>query len=381
MDLSTLQHLFTNHKESFLFGRYIYNDDILPLIKKHQEKFYVEEIGTSVLGEKIQAIKIGAGPKKIFMWSQMHGNESTTTKAVFDLCNVFANSTSDEVKTILNGCTIAIIPMLNPDGAKAYTRTNANNKDLNRDAQDLTQPESRALRNFFERFQPDFCFNLHGQRTIFSAGKNNYPSTVSFLAPAQDPECSITNTRKKAMDIIVKMNDILQQQIPNQVGIYDDAFNLNCVGDTFQNLNVPTILFEAGHYTNDYQREKTREFIFQSFFVALNYMASGDIAGNNYGLYSKIPLNHKCFYDIIIRNAVVKNHKMDVAIQYQEKLILNTIEFLPIVEKISCLDEFFGHKEVDANGNRVLTINAKEVHDGYENDFVLINNEKFSLKV
>lgn len=381
MDLSTLQHLFKNHKESLLIGRYIFSGHILPIIKKHQEKFHVEVIGTSVLGENIHAIKIGTGPKKIFMWSQMHGNESTTTKAVFDLCNVFANSTSDEVKNILNNCIIAIIPMLNPDGAKAYTRTNANNIDLNRDAQVRTQPESVVLRTYFDEFQPHFCYNLHGQRTIFGAGNSNHSATVSFLAPAQDQNCSITDTRKKAMDIIVTMNENLQQQIPDQVGIYDDAFNLNCVGDAFQSLDVPTILFEAGHYANDYQRERTREFIFQSLLVALDYVASKDIKGSNYGLYAKIPQNQKCFYDIIIRNTVVNNQITDVAIQYQEKLIDNSIEFLPIVEKISSLKEFFGHKEVDANGNRVLTVEEQEVYEGYENDFILLNYELFSLKV
>jgi murein tripeptide amidase MpaA len=36
--------------------------------------------------------------------------------------------------------------MLNPDGAKTYTRENANKVDLNRDSQDLTQPESKILR-------------------------------------------------------------------------------------------------------------------------------------------------------------------------------------------------------------------------------------------
>ncbi len=381
MDINTLKHLFKKYKESILFGRYIFGGIILPLIKKNQEKFQVGEIGASVLGENIYVIKIGTGPKKIFMWSQMHGNESTTTKAVFDLCNVFANSKFAEVQFILNQCTIAIIPILNPDGAKAYTRTNANNIDLNRDAQERSQPESVVLRAYFDAFQPHFCFNLHGQRTIFGAGNSNHSATVSFLAPAQDKNCSITDTRKKAMEIIVNMNENLQRQIPNQVGIYDDAFNLNCVGDTFQSLDVPTVLFEAGHYTNDYQREKTREFIFQSLLVALGYVASKDITGNNYLLYDKIPQNQKCFYDIIIRNTVVNNQKVDVAIQYLEKLAENTIEFSPIVEKISNLNGYFGHKEVDANGNLVLTDDDREVYEGYENDFVLLNNVIFSLKV
>jgi murein tripeptide amidase MpaA len=44
--------------------------------------------------------------------------------------------------------------MLNPDGADMYTRLNANEVDLNRDSQNLTQPESKVLREIFDLFQP-----------------------------------------------------------------------------------------------------------------------------------------------------------------------------------------------------------------------------------
>src|SRR5690606_13406057 len=116
----------------------------------------------------------------IMLWSQMHGNETTTTKALFDVLNTFKTQNS-----ILDACTILIIPILNPDGAEVYTRLNANNVDLNRDAQNLSQPESRVLRDCFNRFKPNFCFNLHGQRTIFSVDNTSQSATVSFLSPAE----------------------------------------------------------------------------------------------------------------------------------------------------------------------------------------------------
>jgi len=65
------------------------------------------------------------GSKKKFMWSQLHGNESTTTKALFDVLNILKEK-NEFSKTILEQCTIKIIPMLNPDGARFYTRLNAN---------------------------------------------------------------------------------------------------------------------------------------------------------------------------------------------------------------------------------------------------------------
>ena len=383
MNKATLNIDFEHYQESSIFGRYINADHIKFLIKKHGRYFDVTVIGKSVLNEDIHFIKIGSGEKRILMWSQMHGNESTTTKAVFDLLNVLADSKNETVKRLLDKCTIGIIPMLSPDGSRSYTRLNANGIDLNRDAQNLTQPESRVLRDCFESFKPDFCFNLHGQRTIFSAGSTNKSATVSFLSPAQDEICSITETRKKAMDVIVKMNAYLQKQIPGQVGVYDDAFNINCVGDSFQVLKVPTILFEAGHYPDDYNRDKVRRLIFHSLWIGVTEIAFNEIRGLYEQEYLKIPKNEKLFYDIIIRNAKLKRGEVyqirDIAVQYEEKLDKNRIIFVPKIEKISDLSGFYGHKEIDANENLVFIDVNEELKEGLAIDFALINSEKYPL--
>lgn len=376
MTTETLIALYDTYKESALFDRYIHTKTILPLLQKQPLQYKLEAIGASVNDETIYALTFGSGPKKILMWSQMHGNESTTTKALFDIFN-FLNSDHDLAKSILSSCTIKVIPILNPDGAKAYTRLNANGIDLNRDAQNLSQPESNVLKTVFNAFKPDFCFNLHGQRTIFSAGKSNRPATVSFLAPAQDQQCTITGNRKRAMEIIAVMNANLQLQIPNQVGLYDDAFNNNCVGDTFQSHNIPTLLFEAGHYKNDYSRDLVRSYIFQSLLVAIQYIASVDVEGRAYKPYLDIPMNEKLFYDIIIRNSETN----DIGILYEERLIDDGITFVPKIEKISDLSAFYAHKELNANGYKVLAENGKALAEGSENDIVFINNKKFSLKL
>ncbi len=264
---------------------------------------------------------------------------------------------------------------MNPDGAKLYTRLNANNVDLNRDAQDLSQPESKVLHAVFKSFKPDYCFNLHGQRTIFSAGSLNNPATVSFLAPSQDIERSVTQTRKIAMEIIVQMNDHLQNDIQGQVGIYDDSFNINCVGDTFQAAGVPTVLFEAGHFLNDYNREETRRFIYESLMIAIQYIENNDIKGLGYKSYFQIPKNEKRFYDVIIRESSVG----DIAIQFQEQLIENSIQFVPKIEKITNLDSYYAHKSINARGCEVLGPKNESLFEGHEIDFVIINNERFSL--
>jgi len=378
MNPSHLECLFNKYKESTLFGRYICNKHIHSLLEKFDSVFKIDALGVSVLEKPIVSITAGNGPKRILMWSQMHGNESTTTKALFDLLN-FLNSNETEALRILENCTIKIVPILNPDGAEAYTRINANKIDLNRDAQDLSQPESVILREIYSSFKPHYCYNLHGQRTIFSAGKANKSATVSFLSPSQDMACTITENRKIAMEIISVMNFHLQKLIPEQVGIYDDSHNINCVGDMFQSLGTPTILFEAGHFTKDYQREKTRELIFHSYLVSLIYITENYVDGSKYLPYQQIPMNDKLFYDIILRNVEFEEKNWDVAIQYQEILENESIKFSPKIEKIGNLNTFFGHKEIDINRHQIFTHDYKPIYEGYENDFVMRKNERIPL--
>ena len=380
MHTKDIKDWFETNRENTLFHRYINLQKIEPLIGKISNYFEVKLIGHSVEKRPIYGMRIGAGSTKILMWSQMHGNESTTTKALFDLVNSILRET--DLKWIKDNLSLYVIPMLNPDGSERYTRINANEIDLNRDAQDLSQPESKILRQAFESFKPDFCFNLHGQRTIFGAGITGKSATVSFLAPAQDQNLSVTPTRLKAMSVINAMNKGLQSLIPNQIGLYDDAFNINCVGDTFQSFNVPTVLFEAGHYVNDYGRDQTRFYLYTSLLLAFKHIQLNAFAGETtLKDYQSIPLNQKCFYDIIFRNVSFddSNTLKDVAIQYKEVLILEEIRFKPEIVKIGSLSDYFGHKEINAQGRTIETHLKKPVYEGYENDFVLMKNEKISI--
>ena len=344
-------------KVNSIQGRYVINEMIFPFFDQLNSNFEIENIGVSVLGKTIKSVTFGKGTHKIFMWSQMHGNESTTTKAVLDFLN-FMNQDSELANSIFENCTIKIIPILNPDGAEAYTRVNANEVDLNRDAQDRSQPESILLRKTFDSFQPDYCFNLHDQRTIFNVGVTNKPATVSFLAPAHDMERSISETRGISMQLIVAMNNELQSHIPGQVGRYDDGFNANCVGDTFQMQNIPTILFESGHFPNDYEREKTRALIFCAMLSGINVIAQQKIDDFSQKDYFLIPENGKQFYDILIKNAQIVNKSLQngqsVGVLFKETLVNEKIHFLPTLEKIQKSDTYFGHITFNCLNNNDL---------------------------
>jgi hypothetical protein len=357
--------LHEQNKENSLFGRYITLHHIEPLLQKYK----VETIGKSVLGKPIYKLEFGTGKTKILMWSQMHGNESTTTKGLFDFIN-FLHSNTNESKRILSKFTFCILPMLNPDGAELYTRENTNGIDLNRDAQNLSQPESIILRNIFNEFQPHYCYNLHDQRTIFGVDDTGKPATVSFLAPAFNESRDINAVRLKAIHVIVAMNDVLQQYIPNQVGRFDDSFNINCVGDTFQYLNVPTILFEAGHFPNDYEREETRKYIFIALFSGIEFLHENDIVISKIDDYLKIPQNKVVFYDFVYKNVKInydgKDKIINFAAQYKEVLYKGKVQFEARIAQIGNLDNFLGHVVVDANG---------EPFSSEENDFPKIDQK------
>ena len=375
-----LEELFRQNKEESITGRYITLDSIEPLLQRLNRSNEVKVIGKSVLEKPIYSYQIGTGKTRIFLWSQMHGNESTTTKALFDFINLL-NSGSELALKLLNTFTFLSIPILNPDGASLYTRENANKIDLNRDSQKLTQPESKVLREAFESFKPDYCFNLHDQRTIFGVSETGKPATLSFLAPSYNDAREINNSRLKAINVIAAINEGLQPHLPNQVGRFDDSFNINCIGDTFQFLGVPTILFEAGHYQNDYEREVTRKFVFMAYVSAFTTISENDIVINGIDKYMNIPQNKVVFYDFIYKNIRINYDGIEkitnFAAQYKEELIDNQICFNAYFSQIGDLENYFGHVEYDANGasyrdefSNVPTLNQKA-------NFYLTNNMEF----
>jgi len=338
------QDLFEKYRLSGLVGKY-FPPHKLDDIEKYFVRFDKKILGYSVEKRPITFYKLGQGANKILIWSQMHGNESTTTKALLDLMRLLDVHQNPFSCHILSACTLYIIPMLNPDGAHKYTRFNAIGVDLNRDAQALSQPESRVLNDLYHQIQPDFCFNLHDQRSIFSAGSTCKPATLSFLTPASDEARSINPSRTLSMQLIASVNKSLQAFIPDQVGRYSDAFNINCVGDTFQSLGTPTLLFEAGHFPGDYQREKTRFYVFVALCAALDSIANATYKSFCVADYLDIPANEERFLDIIYRGLWLKDGStFDIGIQYKEDLIENHVVFQPYIVKIGNLHNFCGHE-------------------------------------
>ncbi len=340
MNATDLLKIHSQCFESTIKSRYISPDFMENLVLGLPDFFKQEIIGNSVENRPIRSLKFGSGKTKILMWSQMHGNESTTTKSLCDFFNIFKGDIhSNLAHNLLENFTFLIITMLNPDGAKRWTRTNANDVDLNRDAQVLSQPESIILRSTFDNFRPDYCFNLHGQRTIYGFKESGKPSVLSFLAPSANEAREFTLSRKRAAHIIAYIYQGLKAELPERIGLYDDSFNANCVGDAFQQAGVPTVLFEAGHFPDDYSREQSRKYVFVSLLLAIracNLEENSDLS-----IYKNIPEHSKCYCDIHL-----KQENDLTAYQYEEVLEGSEIQFIPKVLDPELSEGVFAHQVV-----------------------------------
>jgi len=385
MDYSRLYLDFQDYKNTAFSGRYLELETLQDSILKLPKEFQIKQIGESVNQQPIYCVYWGNGNKKVLAWSQMHGNETTTTKALFDFVNFLdIQKEGDFVKQLSATSQMALIFVLNPDGAKAYTRLNANQIDLNRDAFEVTQPEMKALQQVYREFKPNLCLNLHGQRSIFSAGMQKNPAIVSFLSPSVNMTRSVTSTRITSMQLIVEMSSMLKSFIPNQVGRYDDAYNENCIGDHFQGLETPTILFEAGHYPGDYNREETRKLMFLAFVKLFESMLQNSYETIPHKTYFEIPKNQKLYYDCILRNVIIAGTSYDFAIQYEEALEQNRVAFIPKLVQIDNLSNVFGHRE-EHLAEEIVSINEVKVLQKPNINSVIeglrTKNKTFSLKI
>lgn len=96
-------------------------------------------LGHSVQARAIRGLELGAGPRWLAVIGGIHqGNEANTTVLANLLLDHFRNNLAE----IPDGVGLAFIPDLNPDGAAAGTRENANGVDLNRNWDAGWQPDA-----------------------------------------------------------------------------------------------------------------------------------------------------------------------------------------------------------------------------------------------
>lgn len=380
LEVSQLEQAYEENKEAAITHRRFKHADLQPLIEKHANAFKVEELGKSVEGKSISSLDWGNGPTKVMLWSQMHGNESTATMALFDLFNFLEASGDgfDELRTTLKkNLHIKFIPMINPDGSDKFQRRNALDIDLNRDAISQISPEAIILKGARDSFEPEFGFNLHDQQIYYNVVNTPQQVTISVLAPGYNYERDVNDVRAKAMQIIVGMDKVLQQVIPNGVGKYDDSFEPRAFGDNIQKWGTSTILIESGGYVGDPEKQYIRKLNFMIILNALEQIASNGYEQFTTEQYFAIPDNDLQMVDLKIEEMNVevegKTFPIDLSIRRNETNAGDTYYVTGSVVDLGDMQVYFGFEEKDATG---LTYQEGKVYEATFDDISDISSEK-----
>ena len=352
-----LKNAFEKYQELSIKDRRFTHADLQPLIQKHSVQFEVNPLGKSVLGKSISSLDWGSGETKVMLWSQMHGNESTATMALFDLFNFLEGKGDkyEELRKLLKSqLQLKFIPMLNPDGADAFKRRNALDIDLNRDAISLISPEAVILKKARDDFEPEFGFNLHDQQIYYNVVNTPKQATISLLAPAYNEATDINDVRGRAMQTIASMNSLLQELIPGQVGKYDDAFEPRAFGDNIQKWGTSTILIESGGLVGDPEKQEVRKINFMLLLDALYTIATRGYTQYSTDQYFAIPDNGIQLMDLVIQEMQVPVngtwYPIDLGIRRREIEGKAGYSFAGSVEDLGDMQIFFGLETLDATG-------------------------------
>lgn len=366
LPLEAVKASLAAHKTAAITTRRFKQRDLRPLINALPPAFTVDTAGRSVENRPLWRVAWGKGPTEVLLWSQMHGDEPTATAALFDLFSWLEGSGDglDTVRqTIREALHLTFLPMLNPDGAEVYERRNALGVDLNRDALRLTSPEARLLKGERDRLQAAWGFNLHDQSTYYSAG---FPAekgcVASILAPAYDWEKSVNEQREDAMQLIALLNDIWQDEVPGQIGRYNDDFEPRAFGDNLQKWGTRTILIESGGYAGDPEKQEIRRLNFLGLIAGLYGIATGGQEAYSQADYLAIPENQSGgMHDLkLVGGTLVRSdgeYVLDVAFRQNERSLppnFRTFSSRAYISDLGDLSTFGAYETVDASGLKMI---------------------------
>lgn len=267
---------------------------------RHPGRLAIEELGRSVEGRPIHLVTLGTGPRRILLWSQMHGDEPSATPALLDLADTLLAVPAPEHRAILEGLTLLVVPMLNPDGAERYARRNAQAIDINRDALHLSTPEGRVLKGVRDRFQPELGFNLHDQNRRTTVGNTPVLATISLLAVSGDREGTVTPGRARAKRVCSAIARALEPFVPGGIGRYDEDWNPRAFGDNVTAWGTPVVLIESGGVMPGRPLSDLTRLNYVALLTALHGLVRDDLAGETADLYEGLKRNDDGYWTDVL---------------------------------------------------------------------------------
>jgi hypothetical protein len=325
----------------------------------------ISEVGRSLAGRAIYRMEFGRGPLKVFMWSQMHGDEPTATTALVDLfAYLRANRDRPWVRQVAEKITLRAVPMLNPDGAELWQRRNLQGIDINRDALALSTPEGRLLKRLRDEWRPDIGFNLHNQNPRYAVGPTRRQAALSLLAVPSDEARTNTPGRVRNKRLCAVMIAALAPFVGGHIGRYDDTFNPRAFGDNISRWGTPVILIETGGLRGMSGHELAG-LNFVALVSALKSLADGSHERADPGLYDQLPENQSgTIFDLVVRGGTIVSPSRDSATKiepYAADLAINidagrggAAPLRASLQDVGDLSVYRGLEEVDASGYYVV---------------------------
>jgi hypothetical protein len=265
----------------------------------------VAEVGRSMQGRALRTVTFGRGPTKVFLWSQMHGDEATATMALADIFAFLAAPEPSALRDrIAEGLTVTFLPMLNPDGAEVFQRENAAGIDINRDVRRLASPEARTLKAVRDRLEPHFAFNLHDQNARTRAG-DGPQAAIALLPPAADQARSYGPVRSRARLVAGWLAADFGNAVAGRIAKYDDTFNPRAFGDLIQAWGASTVLIESGALPDDPQKQRLRTINAAAMLGVLEAIATRAYERADPAAYQSLPFNRGGAYDLLVVGASV----------------------------------------------------------------------------
>jgi murein tripeptide amidase MpaA len=143
----------------------------------------VDCLGHSIEGQTIDRIRLGTGPRQVWLYARQHPGESMAEWWMEGALERLVDASDPVARQLRARASFHIVPNMNPDGScRGHLRTNAAGTNLNREWANPSADKSPEVVGVLKAMQAsgvDFAMDVHGDEAIpqvFIAGFEGIPS-------------------------------------------------------------------------------------------------------------------------------------------------------------------------------------------------------------
>jgi len=277
------------------------------LHREHQSTTTLSQVGSTLEGRTIWTLQLGRGPRRVLVWSRQHGDEKISTAALLNsLAYLLSENGYGPAREILDGATLLVVPMVNPDGVHRFIRRNSMGIDPNRDAQKAITAEGRALRRAKEAFNPTVAFNLHDMYPRKSTSTEKNLVALALQAGPFDEWGSDNEVRRVGKRLCARMAEAAGRFAHGHITRYDSGHMPQAFGDYMMRGGVSTVLVESGGWWEPGADAFVARLHFLALLAGLHAAATGSMDAGNASFYDSLPLDSgRPYLDLVIRDPII----------------------------------------------------------------------------